>query len=75
MQVNLGYNITDHVRVFVGYDFLYLSNVIRAGDQVNLNVNPNRFLGISGGPANSPFAFHTSDYWAQGLNFGLEFRW
>ena len=73
--LNLGYNLTEHVRAFVGYDFLYLSNVIRAGDQVNLNVNPNRFLGVAGGPANSPYAFHTSDYWAQGVNFGLEFRW
>lgn len=71
---NLGYNFTEHIRAFVGYDFLYLSNVARAGDQVNLNVNPNRFLG-GGGPANSPFIFRTSDYWAQGVNFGLEFRW
>jgi len=25
----LGYDVTDHVRVFVGYDFLYWSNVVR----------------------------------------------
>ena len=72
--LNLGYNITEHMRAFVGYDYLYLSSVARAGDQVNLNVNPNRFLG-GGGPANSPFVFHSTDYWAQGVNFGLEFRW
>ncbi len=72
--LNIGYNLTEHVRAFVGYDYIYLSNVARAGDQVNLNVNPNRFLG-GGGPANSPFIFHSTDYWAQGVNFGLEFRW
>ena len=43
--LNLGYQVTDHMRVFVGYDFLYLSDVVRAGDQVNLAVNPNPLRG------------------------------
>ena len=73
--VNLGYQFTPHMRAFVGYDFLYLSDVLRAGDQVNVNVNPNRFLGIAGGPANSPVVLRGTDFWAQGINFGLEFRW
>ncbi len=76
--LNLGYNLTDHWRVFVGYDFLYLSNVVRAGDQVNLNVNEAQSVtGTAAGPGSPtpPFAFHTTDFWAQGVNFGLEFRW
>ncbi len=73
--LNLGYQVTDHMRVFVGYDYLYLSNVVRAGDQVNLAVNPNPLRGVTAGPAQPAFVFHGSDYWAQGVNFGLEFRY
>src|SRR5205807_2283125 len=72
--VNVGYNFTDHIRGFVGYDFLYLSSVVRAGDQVDARVNPNLIVG-GGGAANPPFAFHGTDFWAQGVSFGLEFRY
>ena len=63
------------MRVFVGYDFLYLSDVVRAGDQVNLAVNPNPLRGVTGGPAQPVFIVRPSDFWAQGVNFGLEFRY
>ena len=74
LGVKVGYNFTDHLRGFVGYDFLYLSNVLRAGDQVDLRVDPRLTSGLAG-PANPPYAFHGSDFWAQGVNFGLEFRY
>jgi hypothetical protein len=73
--VNLGYQVTDHLRAFVGYDFLYLSDVVRAGDQVDLRVNPNQLRGVATGPALPAFNFHSSDYWAQGVSFGLEFKY
>jgi hypothetical protein len=75
VALNLGYQLTDHMRVFVGYDFLYISSVVRAGNQVNLNVNPNPLRGMTGGPAQPAFAVRPSDFWAQGVNFGLEFRY
>jgi hypothetical protein len=73
--LKLGYQVTNHMRAFVGYDFLYVSSVVRAGDQVNLLVNPLPLAGVAGGPAEPSFAFHGSDFWAQGVNFGLEFRY
>ncbi len=72
---NIGYQVTDHLRAFVGYDFLYLSDVVRAGDQVDLRVNPNQLRGVAAGPALPAFNFHGSDYWAQGVSFGLEFKY
>ena len=39
--VRAGAQLTDYARVYVGYDFLYLSNVLRAGDQIDPRVNPN----------------------------------
>jgi hypothetical protein len=73
--LKLGYQVTDHMRAFVGYDYLYLSEVVRAADQVDLRVNTNQLRGVAVGPALPAFNFHGSDFWAQGVNFGLEFRY
>jgi hypothetical protein len=78
--IKIGYDLTDHLRVFVGYDFLYLSNVVRPGDQIDLNVNsnfrPSIFgPGVGGGPSQPAVLLRTTDYWAQGLNFGLLYRY
>ncbi len=69
--------LTGHCRATLGYSFLYWSNVVRPGDQIDREVNPNLIpppVSVTGAlrPA---FAFVTTDYWAQGLNFGLECEW
>jgi hypothetical protein len=78
--VNLGYQILPNLRGFVGYNFLYWSNVIRPGTSINRVVdltqipnflpNPSAVPPAPGNPA--PF-FHEVGLWAQGLTFGLEF--
>jgi hypothetical protein len=74
--INLGYQFTNHIRAFVGYNFLYWSNVVRPGNQVDQAVNPNLIPpSIPGGPQRPTFDFHGSDFWAQGVNFGLDIRW
>jgi hypothetical protein len=75
----IGYNVTPNLQVFVGYDFLFLSSVVRPGEQIDPNVNPNfipplRGPGTNVGPAQPAVLFNTSNYWAQGLNFGLLYR-
>ena len=64
----------------VGYSVLYLSSVARAGQQVNRNLDvtqipTSEFFGLGGGNGQPVFngSSHSS-YFAQGLNFGLEFR-
>jgi hypothetical protein len=78
--VNLGYQINKYVRVYTGYTILYWSDVARPGDQIDRGVNVNgvpasRTFGAADGPARPTFAFHGSTFWAQGVNFGLEFRY
>jgi hypothetical protein len=76
-QVNLkvGYNITTNLRATVGYDFLYWTNVVRPGDQMDRNVNPSQALGGNlAGPATPARLFQTSDFFANGLTFGLELK-
>jgi hypothetical protein len=80
LGINVGFQVTDHVRAFVGYTFLYWSDVVRPGDQINTNVNIQR-LPVAGGafnPAANPapgFTLRETDFWAQGVSFGVEVRY
>ena len=81
VNVNLGYQLTSRARACVGYSFLYLSNVVRLGDQIDRNINTTQgppFLGagatLQGQPVPAP-QLRSSDFWAQGFNVGLEFRY
>jgi hypothetical protein len=81
--VNLGYYITPCCRVFVGYNFLYLSSVLRPGGVINQNVDaariPNFPLPNGGAPLPGPGqpspVLRTTDFFAQGISFGVQFRW
>jgi hypothetical protein len=78
--IKVGYQVTDNVRVYVGWDFLYASSVVRPGDQIDRSVNTNQLLTIAGpgsvgnGPARPAPTFKPTDFWAFGVNAGLEWR-
>jgi hypothetical protein len=79
--LNLGYQLTPHVRLYAGYNFLYWNNVLRAGDQISPVVDAARVPTFA--PAGSmPLAvvrpvvpFSSTDFWAQGVNFGVQVTW
>ncbi len=78
--LNLGYALTRHLRLTFGYTFLYWSSVFRPGDQIDRAANPTEVPALLGlrpmsGPARPNFTFNATDFWAQGLNFGLQFRY
>lgn len=80
VNVNVGYQLRPGVRLYAGYTFLYLNDVARPGDQVNATVNPAQvptslLYGFPGGPAQPAPALNRSDFWAQGINFGLALRY
>jgi len=73
---NLSFQVTSHLRASVGYTFLYLSRVVRPGDQIDQTVTPG--LGAGTAPAGTTrpsLLFRESEFWAQGVNAGLEFRY
>ena len=80
LGLTVGYQITPWASIFLGYSFLYTNNVVRAPQQVNREINPNGAPGFTSpttpvtGPAEPSFKFNSSDFWAQGLNVGLGFR-
>jgi hypothetical protein len=76
--INVGYQVNPCWRLTAGYTFIYWSRVARAGDQIDRDVNPDLI------PPEDPvvtthlrpeFNLTYDDYWAQGLNLGLEGRW
>jgi hypothetical protein len=79
--VRVGVLLQEKVRLFVGYNFLYLSQLARPANQIDQNANPTQIplstrVGLPFfGPAFPQFAFHGSEFWAQGLLFGLEYRY
>ena len=80
----LGYKLTDWARAFAGYTIVYASDVLRPGLQFDPGINPTQAPAINGGGASintfvgSPrpqVNFNTCDFWAQGLNLGIEFSY
>jgi hypothetical protein len=81
LELRLGYEIWPRIRASVGYDIMYWSQVVRPGNQINhsVNLSQNAILDPNGvgrlvGAAQPAPLFNHSDFWAQGLNIGLEFR-
>jgi len=76
LGVNVGYEIVCGLWATVGYNFMYWSRVARPGDQIDTDVNLSQ-LGPDGlvGLPRPAYKDIISDYWAQGLNFGLAYRY
>jgi hypothetical protein len=72
--------VTPQVKLLLGYTFLYVSDVARPGDQVDRVVNrttlpsSQAFNPFAGGPARPSFSFTGSDFWSQGVSFGIGLR-
>jgi hypothetical protein len=77
-RANLGYQVTNHLRAYAGYTFLFWPEVVRVGDLIDTTVNPNRLPGAATpgiGPLNPAPTGNHSDFWVQGINIGLELRY
>jgi Putative beta barrel porin-7 (BBP7) len=79
--LNVGYRLTPQATVYLGYSFLYMSNVARPGEQINRNINPTQTVSYGNdppvtpvGPAQPTFSFNTTDFWAQTVSIGLAYR-
>lgn len=76
VQVKVGYDLTHRLRATVGYDFLFWSNVVRPGDQIDRNLNISQFENNPLTGTAAPLPRHeSSNFFAHGINFGLEFRY
>ena len=73
--VNLGYRLTSWATVSVGYNFLYSTEVVRPGSQIDTTVNTANLPGGTGSGGRPSFLFKGEDFWVQGVNFGLTLQY
>lgn len=78
LQLKAGVLLTSWCRATIGYDYLYWSRVLRPGNQIDLTQDqreiPTSKMYQAGIEAASPRPMtNQSDFWVQGLTFGLEF--
>jgi len=71
----VGYDLTQRVRLHLGYSFLTWANPVRPGDQVGpLNLSQVDPAGTRG-PLQPLVRFKEDFFWAHGANAGIELRW
>ncbi len=82
VDLTVGYQVSQRLTATVGYNFMHWNQVVRPGNQIDRNVNltqngvldPNG-VGALVGPAQPTSLFNRTDFWAQGVSFGLVFRY
>ena len=76
-ELKIGYEISQNVRLTLAYEHLYYSNVVRPTDQIDRNI-PKGQTFLQAAPTISTTSpaklFNTTDFYAQGLNIGVEVR-
>jgi hypothetical protein len=77
VSANLGFNVTDCVRIYGGYTFLYWSDVTRPGDLTSVAVATETVpTSPNFGVPNPPFvSVKHSAYYVHGFNAGLVIRY
>jgi hypothetical protein len=80
---NIGFQATERLRIFVGYNVLYIGNIARPGYAIDTNIDaaripnflfPNTPAPVPGTPHPRPL-LRDSDFFVQGISFGLQYRW
>lgn len=76
----VGLQLTARLRAFAGYEFLYWSDVVRPGDQIDRGIDRRQVASSptfdSTATTTRPaFAFRSTEFFAHGLNFGVDFRY
>ncbi|WP_253156209.1 BBP7 family outer membrane beta-barrel protein [Stieleria tagensis] len=77
LRLRLGLRVTDRFHFTIGYSALYLPNVIRAGEQIDTDINPGLIPEESDpltGALRPQVQWIQSDYIAHGLNLGGELQ-
>jgi hypothetical protein len=79
-EIKFGYQLTQRISAYIGANALYLSRVMRPGEQINPLINPvqvpssSQFGGVFG-PAEPLPVNKQSDFWAMGGTIGLSIRY
>lgn len=80
INLNLGYEISEGLSLYAGYNFLYVTQVARAARQMDRTLNPTQSplyeytpTPIVEGEPLPKGSLRDSNLWVQGINVGLEY--
>jgi hypothetical protein len=74
LNLNVQYRLLERLDVSFGYSLVWITSVVRSGDQIDFAVNPSQLPGNGGslsGDARPAPRFETTSMWLQGINAGL----
>jgi hypothetical protein len=77
LGLRVSYKLAENLDFNIGYTFLYWSNIVRPGDQIDLDVDPKLISGdfpLTPNSGRPRVLFEETDFWAQGVSLGLEYR-
>ncbi len=75
--IKLSYEMYDHVRFSLGYNFIFLSSVLRPGDLIDTRLNPNFLAPATGtlAPALPQPVFKDTSFWTHGVHFSIDLHY
>jgi hypothetical protein len=73
LDLTARYHVANGLMVSLGYSFVYWNNVMLAGNQIDRSINQSQLPGPVVGELRPLFDFQRTDFWAMGLNFGVEY--
>ena len=78
VTATVGYQVFPCIRLLVGYNLLYWTRVQRAGNQIDRQIDfaqspTSSALPVAG--TSPQFLNQRSDFWAQGINLGIEIKY
>jgi hypothetical protein len=80
LGVNLGVELTQHVRLNLGYSFLMWNHVVRPGSQYDRAVNPGQIpgsptFGTQTAPTSPIYRFNEEFFWSHMFTIGFEIHY
>jgi hypothetical protein len=69
LGVNASYCLTQSLSLRAGYSLIYLTDVLRAGEQIDTSIRS-----ADGSPPHPQANLDHASLWVQGINLGLEWR-
>lgn len=81
-NLNVGFQVTDYIRLQVGYSFIFVNDVLWASKQMNRHINPTQSSALETAPnptligdSEPKASLNADSLWAHGLNIGFVYTY
>jgi hypothetical protein len=74
-QLRVGYDLTSHLRLTIGYEAFFWTHMLRAPNQLDPSINLDRAVGLMAGPPRPAPLSNYTNFWAQGFTAGAQLNY